>query len=370
MSQSDYNIGANPTGLAMRTEINTIFDSILTNNSGSTSPAVTSAFMMWVDTSNATYYYLKIRNHDNTAWVVLASYTVATKTLTVVDSSKIPIDLSSSTDKPTPIDADLIPLSDSASSFSLKKLTFANLKATILNALNGLSVKTTPVDADILLVGDSASSFIGKKLTFANLKTYLAGLYVGLTGAQSIDGVKTFTSSPIVPTPTAGDNSTKVATTAYVDGKMVRGTAVNSTSGTSIDFTGIPNWIKRITVMFNGVSTNGSSNIQIQLGSTTIQTTSYSSVSHTSSSAVSSTTGLLISYNNSSTYTFTGGCAIELLTGNTYIQKGNVANPIATRVDISAGSVTLSGVLDRIRITTVNGTDTFDAGSINIIYEG
>jgi hypothetical protein len=32
--------------------------------------------------------------------------------------------------------------------------------------------------------------------------------------------------------------------------------------------------------------------------------------------------------------------------------------------------VSLSGTLDRIRLTTVNGSDTFDAGSINIIYEG
>lgn len=80
MSQSDYNIGANPSGLNMRTEINQIFDSILTHNSGSTAPTVTSAFMIWVDISNATYYYVKMRNHDNTAWVTLGIYTVATKT--------------------------------------------------------------------------------------------------------------------------------------------------------------------------------------------------------------------------------------------------------------------------------------------------
>jgi hypothetical protein len=36
----------------------------------------------------------------------------------------------------------------------------------------------------------------------------------------------------------------------------------------------------------------------------------------------------------------------------------------------TGGSVTLSGTLDRVRITTVSGTDTFDAGSINILYEG
>ena len=69
----------------------------------------------------------------------------------------------------------------------------------------------------------------------------------------------TLTGTPSLPTGTTGitqtalDNSTKLATTAYVDGKMVRGTAVNSTSGTSIDFTGIPSWAKKITVMLKRV---------------------------------------------------------------------------------------------------------------------
>lgn len=80
MAQSDYELAAHISGLNQRTEINSIFDSILTHNSGSTAPTVTKAFMMWVDTSNATYYYLKMRNHDNTAWVTLGIYTVATKT--------------------------------------------------------------------------------------------------------------------------------------------------------------------------------------------------------------------------------------------------------------------------------------------------
>ena len=82
MAQSDYELAAHVSGLNQRTEINSIFDSILTHNSGSTAPTVTKAFMMWVDTSNATYYYLKMRNHDNTAWVTLGIYTVATKTYT------------------------------------------------------------------------------------------------------------------------------------------------------------------------------------------------------------------------------------------------------------------------------------------------
>jgi hypothetical protein len=47
---------------------------------------------------------------------------------------------------------------------------------------------------------------------------------------------------------------------------ITSGTAVASTSGTSIDFTSIPLWVKRITVMFAGVSTNGTSPFLVQLG--------------------------------------------------------------------------------------------------------
>jgi len=54
--------------------------------------------------------------------------------------------------------------------------------------------------------------------------------------------------------------------TGIVTGVIVSGTAVASTSGTSIDFTSIPSWVKRVTVMFAGVSTNGTGSYLIQIG--------------------------------------------------------------------------------------------------------
>lgn len=81
MAQADYVIASNPTGLAMRTEVNQIFQAILTNNSGSVAPSTTTAGMFWGDVSNASTYYLKIRNHTNDAWVSLYAYDVATKTI-------------------------------------------------------------------------------------------------------------------------------------------------------------------------------------------------------------------------------------------------------------------------------------------------
>jgi hypothetical protein len=158
--------------------------------------------------------------------------------------------------------------------------------------------------------------------------------------------------------------------------KIVSGTAVASTSGTSIDFTGIPSWVKRVTVMFNGVSTNGTSHILIQIGTSGgVQTTSYasnSSYTGPASGGTSSTAGFVAFYDNSSR-TYSGQIVLSLLNSGTglWVESGNFAMvDISGYVAICAGAKTLSGTLDRVRITTVNGTDTFDAGSVNILYEG
>ena len=154
---------------------------------------------------------------------------------------------------------------------------------------------------------------------------------------------------------------------------VVTGTSVASTSGVSIDFTSIPSWVKRITVMFAGVSTNGSSPIQIQLGTSGgVQTTSYTSgawIANTSNG--NSTTGLLITNGGSSTYLWDGMAYLTLVNSSTGIWSFNsiFSGNTSGINSIGGGAKTLSGTLDRVRVTTVNGTDTFDAGSINILYE-
>ena len=164
-----------------------------------------------------------------------------------------------------------------------------------------------------------------------------------------------------------------LATEQYVDGKMVLGTAVNA-SGTSIDFTGIPSWAKRIKIMLNGVSTNGASIVQLQLGSGTIKTTGYlGSFSGASASAIASATlatGLGLTYGSGASTVSHGLAEINLLGSNLYVMSSMIGKSDVAGTNFSGSSVTLTGALDRIRITTVNGTDTFDAGSINIMYEG
>lgn len=159
------------------------------------------------------------------------------------------------------------------------------------------------------------------------------------------------------------------STGAY--GQIKSGTAVASTSGTAIDFTSIPSWAKRITVMFSGVSTSGTSNIQVQLGdSGGIETTGYSGSVGTRGGEVFNSAGFQVTRSQTAATTGSGLITICLLGSNTFACSGTWAAAATDAPTLFAGAKTLSDTLDRVRITTVNGTDTFDAGTINILYEG
>jgi hypothetical protein len=155
-------------------------------------------------------------------------------------------------------------------------------------------------------------------------------------------------------------------------------TAVASTSGTSIDFTSIPAGVKRITVMFNGVSLSGTALPLIQLGdSGGIETTGYLGCGTNTREGVdvnidtsSSTIGFRIGSGvPSGAVAIAGAITITNVSGNIWVASGMCASTTEAVMRWGAGNKTLSDVLDRIRITTTNGTDTFDAGSINILYE-
>jgi len=185
--------------------------------------------------------------------------------------------------------------------------------------------------------------------------------------APSVAGTNTLTLPAVT--------GTLVATVG--GGAITSGTAVATTSGTSVDFTGIPSWVKRVTVMLNGVSTNGTTPaLAIQLGAGSIATTgyiagqTYSLVSGSTAGGLSSTTYFPIQFGVAS-YVVTGALVFNLLASNLWAAEGVVYNAItAPYICQVAGVVALSGTLDRVRLTTSNGTDTFDAGSVNILYEG
>jgi hypothetical protein len=175
------------------------------------------------------------------------------------------------------------------------------------------------------------------------------------------------TPSAIGQIPFSTNGSTYTATQ-----KIVQETAVASTSGTSIDFTGIPSWVKRVTVMFNGVSTSGTNNPLIQIGSGSVQTTGYNSISfniQTSNAPSTSTSGFIIA-DNYAPAVLIGSLVLTAVGSNIWVVNGLFGSTSGINIGYTCtGNTTLSGALDRVRITTVGGTDTFDAGSINILYE-
>jgi hypothetical protein len=173
----------------------------------------------------------------------------------------------------------------------------------------------------------------------------------------------------------AADGSTTISTltATTIQGTIKSGTAVASTSGTSIDFTSIPSWVKRVTVMFNGVSTNGTSIPLVQIGAGSIDATSYQAsgtgFGSTTMATTDFTTGFGLMDAMSATYAIGGAVVLALLGSNIWVAQGSGRRGTQTGW-VCGGVKTLSATLDRVRITTVNGTDTFDAGSINILFEG
>lgn len=133
--------------------------------------------------------------------------------------------------------------------------------------------------------------------------------------------------------------------------------------------TGIPANAKRITVMLMGVSTNGTSNIQVQLGdSGGIENLGYVSTANNGDDVASSTTGFLFTQSTIPSTVHYGSMIISLVGSNAWVFQSCRAVS-AGAVAFSAGGKTLSDTLTQVRITTVNGTDTFDAGNVNIAWE-
>jgi len=147
------------------------------------------------------------------------------------------------------------------------------------------------------------------------------------------------------------------------------------TSNTAIDFTSIPSWVKRITVMFSGVSVSGTSSFLVQIGSGSITPSGYNSCSagaiNNAPPAVTTSTAGYVIISDTASDVKNGHMVITLMGSNLYVSSHTFGGD-STRDVVwwGGGSVTLGGTLDRVRITTVNGTDTFDAGSVNILYEG
>jgi len=232
--------------------------------------------------------------------------------------------------------------------------------------------------------------------TIANLSTTLAGDFTISQGTATLatSGATAGTYGSVTAIPfitvdakgritsaTTGTFSSTPAdgsiTPAKLSQPFTSGTSVNSTSGTAIDFTGIPSWVKRIEIMFSNVSNSGTANILVQLGdSGGIENTGYVSQAalvNVNVNTVGATNGIIIFTGEASS-----ACSGILTLGyidagsNLWTAAGTFARPggAVSSATFTGGYKSLSATLDRVRIVSSNGSDTFDAGTINIMYQG
>jgi hypothetical protein len=155
--------------------------------------------------------------------------------------------------------------------------------------------------------------------------------------------------------------------------QLTLGTAQSPVSPfpTVITFTSIPSWAKRITLIFNNVSTSGTANYLIQLAdSGGAENTGYASIANDYGGGVASVEGFIVTRSSITAIgTVSGTVSIyNAFNSNLWISSGAVGSNSV--IAVSTGSKTLSSTLTGLNILTVGGTNTFDAGSINIMYEG
>lgn len=234
----------------------------------------------------------------------------------------------------------------------------ANSAASVINTPAG-NISATTVQAAINELDTEKLSSAAGAVSDTNLNIVATGSTVG--DSFNIP-VVTFTSKGRV---------TGVSTAQ----KILQSTPITTTSGTSHPYTSLSSSAKRFTFMLNGVSSSGTSVIQLQFSTGGVfQITGYNS-SVTAMAGVVNTNSLAsgvplqTTVNASATATLRGAIRIMLIDGFTYVYEGTLSDTGSNLRFSVSGDVTLGGLLDGIRMTTVNGTDTFDLGKVNLHAE-
>ncbi len=293
-----------------------------------------------------------------------------------------------SSGNPTAV-VELTPGSVTISAFSETCLDDANADTLVETITDGATAETAPASGDLLLLSDvSANS--GRKMTLANILKVVSDITEDTSPDKTADFVLTYDASAAAAKKVTPTNLVPFASQAQVTAmtstttaltpnhnKIALGTQVAATSGTEIGFTSIPPGVRRVTMRFAGVSTNGTSNLISQIGDAGgYETSGYlgSTVTLNDGGVTASnfTDGLGVTEGTpAATATFHGIVTWELLDAATFSWVGRVSLSRSDGDVVTTGSISksLSAELDRLRVTTQGGANTFDTGVINISYE-
>ena len=392
MAQHDYII-ANQSGAAFRSDLNNGLAAIVSNNSGAAQPSTTYAYQWWADTTTG---LLKLRNAANSAWITVGTLADVNLGLLAQSGGTLTGAL----------------LADDSGTAALPAIAFdgdtntgifragADQLGIATNGVERVEFGTSEVvfndggvDVDLRVEGDTKANLLlvdaGADTVSIDGTQQLANQtplrfgdsdnshYVALRSPATVAANVTWdlpaTDGTASQAITTNGSSVLGWSTFLTQGTAITAsTSVPSTSGTSIDFTSIPSWAKRITVMFNGVSTDGGSSFLIQIGAGSVDTSGYNSTAlYAETTAVAHTTSTagFISYTYTAANLKSGIIELATLGANVWVASGWLKLS-TTQTSMCSGDKTLSGTLDRVRITTVSGSQAFDAGSINILYQG
>ena len=242
-------------------------------------------------------------------------------------------------------------------------------RTTLVAAKSGIVTGTGITQTTGKLLGrTTAATGAVEEITPGNGLTFSAGSLSADSASTTVDGIVELATQAEVDAMT---DTTRVITVNH--NKIILGTPVAATSGTSIDFTSIPAGTRKITILFVGVSTSGTSNPLIQIGDAGgVETSGYLGAGwqFNVAAVTNYTAGFGIPF-AAAAAVFHGTLTLYLQSSSafTWVASGATARSDGQDMSVIAGSKSLSAALDRVRITTVGGTDTFDAGSINVQYE-
>ena len=398
MAQHDYII-ANQSGAAFRSDLNNGLAAIVSNNSGAAQPSTTYAYQWWSDTTTG---LLKLRNAANSAWITIGTLADVNLGLLAQSGGTLTGAL----------------LADDSGTAALPAIAFdgdtntgifragADQLGIATNGVERVEFGTTEVvfndggvDVDLRVEGDTKANLLlvdaGADTVSIDGTQQLANQtplrfgdsdnshYVALRSPATVAANVTWdlpaTDGTASQAITTNGSSVLGWSTFLTQGTAITASAsVASTSGTSIDFASIPSWVKRVTVMFQGVSTSGGSPVLIQLG--TGSTPTYTTSGYLgavllvdaagATARTTYTTGFLVTHDSANIHVRHGNITITNITGNSWTQTGILARSDDTSTHHSAGSIALAAVLTAVRITTVSGVNTFDLGAINLLLEG
>ena len=354
MAQHDYII-ANQSGSSFRSDLNNGLAAIVSQNSGAAQPSTTYAYQWWADTATG---LLKLRNAANNAWITIG--TLADVNLGLLAQSGGTLTGALLADDSGTAALPAIAFDGDTNTGIFRKgadqlgLSAGGTERAFVDS-NGVTIQA---QGDLRLADSDNSNWVALQAP-ATVATNLT-----LT-APAADG------SADQALVTDGSGTLSFASRS----RLVRTASQNTTSGLSFDFIDIPSWARRITVVLYGVSTNGISAVQIQLGDsggpeTTGYTSSLAVITGANVCLIAAYTTGFVAPGSSAGATRSGLLTIANLATNAWVASGTFDEANAGAAGYTQGFKELSSTLDRIRLTTVNGTDAFDGGTATIIYEG